>query len=241
LDSAFQTFLKGNGRLIAEVLLDPSDVGTGIADIAGSWRGEAWLKLGAENAIESIHELKDRDGSPCSHVVGGSGQGRGESGTQEGLDRILHIRKVSRLSAIPVNGRRLVLQHGGDEKRDDAGVRAIGTLPRSEDVEKTQSDRLQSKGVGKGLEIQFAGELGSRVRGLGLDGQGFALCLVCPLQSTIGTRASSIDDTLDAMPPGMIEEQKCTGSTSVMGGGGMFYTASHRSQCGKVKHDADIL
>ena len=83
---------------------------------------------------------------------------------QVGLHRVVDEAEVAAGFAVSVDANALAAQHRRGPLRNHGGIGAIGILPRSEDVEVAQPDRLQPVAPGKHLRVQLVDVLGDGVR-----------------------------------------------------------------------------
>ena len=79
-----------------------------------------------------------------------------------------HVCEVARLMTVAIDRRPSSGEHRGEEQRNHGGIRAVGVLPGTENVEVTQGHGLETVGGRKRLAVQFGGQLG---RSIGRNGQ----------------------------------------------------------------------
>src|SRR5204862_6547277 len=88
----------------------------------------------------------------------------GSTGSQNAVDDVGDIGELARVLAVAVDGRLTGVAERADEERDDAGVGRRGILPRTEDVEVADRDRLEAVKAREHLAVLLRDELLQRVR-----------------------------------------------------------------------------
>jgi hypothetical protein len=117
VDGALEAIFERDFRMIGEVVADAADIGAGEADIAGAWWCELWGQVCAEDTVECIDELEQRDGATGADVVGEGvgGELRSEGSAEEGLDGVVDVGEIAGLEAIAEDGGGSAVAHGVDE------------------------------------------------------------------------------------------------------------------------------
>ena len=151
------------------------------------------------------------------------------------MHHVGHEREIARLQAVAVDHRTLPAEHGRDEQRNDGRVGAVGVLPRSEDVEVADADRLETIGGREGLAIILGGQLGGPV---GRDGgRQIGLAFAAGRLVAVGAARSGVNQPPHACPTRGIQQGDRAGDARGIGIQRRFDAARHAGQ-GRLVEDA---
>jgi hypothetical protein len=115
-----------------------------------------------ERVEQPVQRRALSDGNVVNLVQGGSV--RRQRRAQIRLHRVRDKAEVAAGFAVAVDRHRLAARDRADPTRDHRGVGALRILPRAEDVEVPQSDRLHAVAARENIGIELVDVLGYRVR-----------------------------------------------------------------------------
>ncbi len=156
----FQSLPERDFRFESEKFPGEGNVGHGMPDIPFSLLREDRPGICLEDISEFIEKLEEGETPVAGRVEhpSHSVQRRG-AGQEIGPDHVFHEGEVSRLFPVSVNNRLLILKESIDEPRNDGGVFGFGVLPRTKDVEITESHCFQTIEAMKEPTVDFPDEL----------------------------------------------------------------------------------
>src|SRR4051794_18426044 len=95
LDGSAEALAQLHGRLVAELLPRPCEVGEGVPDVARPGRGVDRLEVAVDELAQLGKELVEGDRLAAGHVVDPSRRDVRAHGQQVGFDNVLHVREVA--------------------------------------------------------------------------------------------------------------------------------------------------
>src|SRR5919197_4525782 len=144
LDRAPEPLVEGDERRVAQEPLALRDVRERVGHVARARRPVPARQAPPEDRLELRDDLEQAHpvtAADVEHLAADAGRARGE---QVGLDDVVDVREVPRLGAVAVDLEGLPAEAPEDESGNDRGVLGLRVLPRTEDVEVAEPDRLDA-------------------------------------------------------------------------------------------------
>src|SRR6266545_2150482 len=139
-----QTILEADSWLITEDTARLRDVGLRVLDVARPRVCVDRLDVRSDELADRLEKRVQRNPAPGRDVDYFPTRSVGGTGSQNAVDDVGDVGEIARVLAVAVNGRLTGVAERADEERDDAGVGRRWILPRTEDVEVADRDRLEA-------------------------------------------------------------------------------------------------
>src|SRR5204863_9692091 len=159
-----EPFVRIHQRLVAQKPLGLRDVGQRVGHVAGARRGVFPLEAPTEDRLEPRDDLEQAHAAAAPDVERFAPRVARPGRQEIGLDDVVDVREVTGLVAVAVDLERTATQPPEDEPWDHRRVLGFRILPRPEDGEVAQTDRLYAVEVGPDGGVLLTGRLGHGVR-----------------------------------------------------------------------------